>query len=173
MMNTEYWDNCGGDESEEILIMIVGKSNCNMLLLLIMMTIKIMMIIVNHQVCVLKFDHFENIHRLDPKLPAYEGAPNFRQVFFMPTIKTSRISVIIDTKSSKSVKSFDWNKLLRIDPRKSPTPYSCWLSKDWCHNKSDVTWHTLNDDITLWEAISLCDHGFHAILAQLLWHAEG
>jgi len=30
--------------------------------------------------CVLKFDHFENIHRLDPKLPAYEGAPNFRQV---------------------------------------------------------------------------------------------
>jgi len=32
------------------------------------------------KVCVLKFDHFENIHRLDPKLPAYEGAPNFRQV---------------------------------------------------------------------------------------------
>ena len=90
------------------MIMIVGKSNCNMLLLLIMMTIKIMMIIVNHQVCVLKFDHFENIHRLDPKLPAYEGAPNFRQVFIMPaTMKTSRISVIIDTKSSKSVKSFD------------------------------------------------------------------
>ena len=51
-----------------------------MLLLLIMMTIKIMMIIVDYQVCVLKFDHFENIHRLDPKLPAYEGAPNFRQV---------------------------------------------------------------------------------------------
>ena len=72
-----------------------------------LMTIKILMIIVNYQVCVLKFDHFENIHRLDPKLPAYEGAPNFRQVFFMPTIKTSRISVIIDTKSSKSVKSFD------------------------------------------------------------------
>lgn len=32
------------------------------------------------KVCVLKYDHFENIHRLDPKLPAYEGAPNFRQV---------------------------------------------------------------------------------------------
>jgi len=30
--------------------------------------------------CVLKYDHFENIHRLDAKLPAYEGAPNFRQV---------------------------------------------------------------------------------------------
>lgn len=30
--------------------------------------------------CVLKYDHFENIHRLDPKVPAYEGAPNFRQV---------------------------------------------------------------------------------------------
>ena len=35
------------------------------------------------QVCVLKFDHFENIHRLDPKLPSYEGAPNFRQVILM------------------------------------------------------------------------------------------
>ena len=32
------------------------------------------------KVCVLKFDHFENIHRLDAKLPSYEGAPNFRQV---------------------------------------------------------------------------------------------
>jgi len=32
------------------------------------------------KICVLKYDHFENIHRLDPKLPAYEGAPNFRQV---------------------------------------------------------------------------------------------
>jgi len=32
------------------------------------------------KVCVLKYDHFENIHRLDNKLPAYEGAPNFRQV---------------------------------------------------------------------------------------------
>jgi len=32
------------------------------------------------KVCVLKYDHFENIHRLDPKLPAYEGAPNFRKV---------------------------------------------------------------------------------------------
>jgi len=32
------------------------------------------------KVCVLKYDHFENIHRLDPKLPSYEGAPNFRQV---------------------------------------------------------------------------------------------
>ena len=31
------------------------------------------------KICVLKYDHFENIHRLDPKLPAYEGAPNFRQ----------------------------------------------------------------------------------------------
>jgi len=30
--------------------------------------------------CVLKFDHFENIHRLDKKLAVYEGAPNFRQV---------------------------------------------------------------------------------------------
>ena len=30
--------------------------------------------------CVLKYDHFENIHRLDPKLPTQEGAPNFRQV---------------------------------------------------------------------------------------------
>ena len=30
--------------------------------------------------CVLKYDHFENIHRLDAKLPSYEGAPNFRQV---------------------------------------------------------------------------------------------
>lgn len=30
--------------------------------------------------CVLKYDHFENIHRLDPKLPSYEGSPNFRQV---------------------------------------------------------------------------------------------
>ena len=89
------------------MIMIVGKSNCNMLLLLIMMTIRIMMIIMNNQVCVLKFDHFENIHRLDPKLPAYEGAPNFRQVFFMPAMKTSRISMTIDTKSLKSVKSFD------------------------------------------------------------------
>ena len=152
--------------------MIVEKSNCNMLLLLIMMTIRIMMIIMNNQVCVLKFDHFENIHRLDPKLPAYEGAPNFRQVFFMPAMKTSRISMTIDTKSLKSVKSFDWNKLLRIDPRKSLTPYSCWLSKDWCHNKSDVTWHTLNDDITFWEASSLCDHGFHAMLVQLLWYAQ-
>ena len=35
------------------------------------------------QVCVLKFDHFENIHRLDPKLPSYEGAPNFRQVIII------------------------------------------------------------------------------------------
>ena len=32
------------------------------------------------KVCVLKYDHFENIHRLDAKLPSYEGAPNFRQV---------------------------------------------------------------------------------------------
>jgi len=32
------------------------------------------------KICVLKYDHFENIHRLDNKLPAYEGAPNFRQV---------------------------------------------------------------------------------------------
>lgn len=32
------------------------------------------------KVCVLKYDHFENIHRLDPKLPIQEGAPNFRQV---------------------------------------------------------------------------------------------
>jgi len=32
------------------------------------------------KICVLKFDHFENIHRLDPKLPSYEGSPNFRQV---------------------------------------------------------------------------------------------
>jgi len=32
------------------------------------------------KVCVLKFDHFENIHRLDAKLPVFEGAPNFRQV---------------------------------------------------------------------------------------------
>ena len=38
------------------------------------------------QVCVLKFDHFENIHRLDPKLPSYEGAPNFRQVKMIITI---------------------------------------------------------------------------------------
>ena len=87
--------------------MTVEKSNCKMLLLLIMMTIKIMMIRMNYQVCVLKFDHFENIHRLDPKLPAYEGAPNFRQVFLMPAMKTSRISMTIDTKSLKSVTSFD------------------------------------------------------------------
>lgn len=32
------------------------------------------------KLCVLKFDHFENIHRLDRRLPVYEGAPNFRQV---------------------------------------------------------------------------------------------
>ncbi len=32
------------------------------------------------QACVLKFDHFENIHRLDKKLPVFEGSPNFRQV---------------------------------------------------------------------------------------------
>jgi len=32
------------------------------------------------KICVLKYDHFENIHRLDVKLPTYEGAPNFRQV---------------------------------------------------------------------------------------------
>ena len=32
------------------------------------------------KVCVLKYDHFENIHRLDPKLPTQDGAPNFRQV---------------------------------------------------------------------------------------------
>jgi len=32
------------------------------------------------KICVLKFDHFENIHKLDVKLPAYEGAPNLRQV---------------------------------------------------------------------------------------------
>jgi len=32
------------------------------------------------KLCVLKYDHFENIHRLDKKLPAYEGSPNFRQV---------------------------------------------------------------------------------------------
>jgi len=32
------------------------------------------------KICVLKYDHFENIHRLDKKLPAYEGSPNFRQV---------------------------------------------------------------------------------------------
>ena len=32
------------------------------------------------KVCVLKYDHFENIHRLDAKLPIQEGAPNFRQV---------------------------------------------------------------------------------------------
>ena len=57
-----------------------------MLLLLIMMTIRILMVIVDYQVCVLKFDHFENIHRLDPKLPAYEGAPNFRQVFLISKI---------------------------------------------------------------------------------------
>ena len=30
--------------------------------------------------CVLKYDHFENIHRLDAKLPVQEGAPNWRQV---------------------------------------------------------------------------------------------
>ena len=40
----------------------------------------------HRQVCVLKFDHFENIHRLDPKLPSYEGAPNFRQVKMIITI---------------------------------------------------------------------------------------
>lgn len=32
------------------------------------------------KLCVLKYDHFENIHRLDKNLPVYEGAPNFRQV---------------------------------------------------------------------------------------------
>jgi len=32
------------------------------------------------KICVLKYDHFENIHRLDKKLPVYEGSPNFRQV---------------------------------------------------------------------------------------------
>jgi len=32
------------------------------------------------KVCVLKYDHFENIHRLNPALPVYEGSPNFRQV---------------------------------------------------------------------------------------------
>ncbi|XP_023341623.1 paladin isoform X2 [Eurytemora carolleeae] len=32
------------------------------------------------KLCVLKFDHFENIHRLDKKLPVFDGAPNFRQV---------------------------------------------------------------------------------------------
>jgi len=32
------------------------------------------------KLCVLKYDHFENIHRLHKDLPAYEGAPNFRQV---------------------------------------------------------------------------------------------
>ena len=30
--------------------------------------------------CVLKFDHFENIHRLPKEIKAYDGAPNFRQV---------------------------------------------------------------------------------------------
>lgn len=30
--------------------------------------------------CVLKFDHFENIHRLPKEIPAIEGSPNFRQV---------------------------------------------------------------------------------------------
>ena len=32
------------------------------------------------KLCELKFDHFENIHRLDKKLPVFDGAPNFRQV---------------------------------------------------------------------------------------------
>eukprot|EP00095_Tigriopus_kingsejongensis_P011137 maker-scaffold534_size144770-snap-gene-0.28 protein:Tk11137 transcript:maker-scaffold534_size144770-snap-gene-0.28-mRNA-1 annotation:"hypothetical protein EUTSA_v10005753mg" len=30
--------------------------------------------------CVLKYDHFENIHRLSKELAVFEGAPNFRQV---------------------------------------------------------------------------------------------
>lgn len=32
------------------------------------------------KICVLKFDHFENIHRLPKQIPVIEGAPNFRQV---------------------------------------------------------------------------------------------
>lgn len=32
------------------------------------------------KLCVLKFDHFENIHRLPKEIPVLEGAPNFRQV---------------------------------------------------------------------------------------------
>ena len=37
------------------------------------------------KLCVLKFDHFENIHRLDKKLPVFDGAPNFRQVTELTT----------------------------------------------------------------------------------------
>jgi hypothetical protein len=40
------------------------------------------------QSCVLKFDHFENIHRLDRRLPAYEGAPNFRQVIVVVVVNS-------------------------------------------------------------------------------------
>lgn len=32
------------------------------------------------RLCVLKYDHFENIHRLPKEIPPVEGAPNFRQV---------------------------------------------------------------------------------------------
>merc|ERR1712038_1529825 len=32
------------------------------------------------KICVLKFDHFENIHRLPKDVPSVEGAPNLRQV---------------------------------------------------------------------------------------------
>lgn len=32
------------------------------------------------KLCVLKFDHFENIHRLPKEITKFEGSPNFRQV---------------------------------------------------------------------------------------------
>ena len=44
------------------------------------------------KVCVLKYDHFENIHRLDAKLPSYEGAPNFRQVAYALSAWIARIN---------------------------------------------------------------------------------
>ena len=44
------------------------------------------------KVCVLKYDHFENIHRLDAKLPSYEGAPNFRQVAYALSAWIPRIN---------------------------------------------------------------------------------
>ena len=50
----------------------------------------------HHQVCVLKFDHFENIHRLDPKLPSYEGAPNFRQVMIVLVVIICQFDCNVD-----------------------------------------------------------------------------
>jgi len=76
------------------------------------------------KVCVLKYDHFENIHRLDRKLPSYEGSPNFRQVpgylvfgTGQPTKQGFHNVLEYMTKNSEA------NEILWVNMRQEPVVY--------------------------------------------------